>query len=539
MRKTLITMLLAAGAALAQATGSITGVVYEAGTKTPMADADVVSRPGQIRAKTDAHGHYTLRDLSPGQHTVGVHAGQGRGAHASRVITVNAGQDLAMVDFYLPGQGEIAGRILDESKEPLPGMSVYLVAREYSLGALRYVFASMTTSDDQGEYHLQRAEPGRAYLVMSEKKRAKLDAISDVPLIPKLRKPAPVPIYYPDTPYIEGAQPVVLRAGEHREGMDIHLSRGPSYCIDGVLETGSGPGALHFFIGARQPGSGASGDGGFFTMPPGGVAGTDGKIRVCDLSPGEYQITAMSWPAKPQDPPPFFGTAVTAITDKDVHNVRLTAHPPVRLSGEVVWAATPPDKPVESKLSIWLEPLTRASWQGETTQTESSIPGEFSLPFLLMDDFRARLHGLSGGMYFKEITYAGVSVLHEPLRVGSAMGNASLRIVVARDGGFAAVKVADKDGNPVPDSYVLVMPADSNSEASFADTLISGQTDQNGTYTSVALAPGKYYVLASPMAIDKSPESIGTLWHARSHATEIDVGANATVQLTLTPTTLN
>jgi hypothetical protein len=83
------------------------------------------------------------------------------------------------------------------------------------------------------------------------------------------------------------------------------------------------------------------------------------------------------------------------------------------------------------------------------------------------------------------------------------------------------------------------MPADSNSEASFADTLISGQTDQNGTYTSVALAPGKYYVLASPMAIDKSPESIGTLWHARSHATEIDVGANATVQLTLTPTTLN
>jgi hypothetical protein len=83
------------------------------------------------------------------------------------------------------------------------------------------------------------------------------------------------------------------------------------------------------------------------------------------------------------------------------------------------------------------------------------------------------------------------------------------------------------------------MPADSNSEASLGDTLISGQTDQNGTYTSVGLAPGKYYVLASTVAIDKSPENISTLWHARSRGTEIGVEPNATVQLTLTPTTLN
>jgi hypothetical protein len=156
-----------------------------------------------------------------------------------------------------------------------------------------------------------------------------------------------------------------------------------------------------------------------------------------------------------------------------------------------------------------------------------------------MDDFRARLNGLSGGMYFKDITYAGLSILHELSRLGSATGTASLRIVVARDGGFVSVKTTDKDGIPVPDSNVLLMPADNNSEASLADALISGQTDQNGTYTSTALPPGKYYVLASPAAIDKSPERIGTLWHARSHGKEVDVGPNTTVQLTLTPTALN
>ena len=538
MGRILTTLLLGAWAAAAQ-TGSIGGVVYDAGTGKPMADVNVFASPGAIRTTTDGHGHYALRDLNPGQYTIHANAGQGFGAHGSKAIALNAGQDIETADFHLIRQGEISGKVLDENKDPVTGIAVSLVAREYALGTLRYVFASGATTDDQGEYRLQRVEPGRAYLVMAGKERRQLDAISNVPVNPKLRKPALIPTYYPDTPSMEGAQTVVLRAGERREGMDIHMSRGPSYCIDGVLETGSGPGALHFFIGARQPTSGTSGDGGFFTMPPGGLLGPDGKIRICDLSPGEYRITAVHLSQNPQSAPLFFGSGVAAIADKDLHNVRVQARPLAHLSGEVLWAATPPDKPVESKLSIWLEPLTRAQWQGETTQTESSIPGEFSLPSLLMDDFKARLRGLSGGMYLKDITYAGVSVLHEPLRLGGAVGNASMRIVLARDGGSVTVKIADKDGNPVPDSYVLVMPADSNSEASLADTLISGQTDQNGAYTSVALAPGKYYVLASTVAINKSPESIGTLWRARSHATETDVGPNATVQLTLTPTTLN
>ncbi len=538
MSQILMTLLLGVCAAAAQ-TGSISGVVYDAGTEKALADVHVVASPGHIRANTDGHGHYSLRDLNPGQYTIRAYAGEGTGGHASKEIALNAGQSVDSADFHLHGQGEISGKVLDQNKDPLPGVAVFLVAREYSLGELRYVFASMADTDDQGEYHLRRAEPGRAYLIMAGKARHQLDAISDVPANPKLRKPTFIPTYYPDTPSIEGAQAVVLGAGERREGMDIHMSRGPSYCIDGLLETGNGPGTLRFFIGARRPTSGFSGDGGMFTMPPGGTTGPDGKIRICDLSPGEYQIVAMQSHQSPPSPPAFFGTGEVAIADRDVHNVTVLARPLVHLLGEVVWAATPPDKAVESRLSIWLEPLTRAQWQGETTQTEASIPGDFSLPSLLMDDFRARLNGLSSGMYFKDITYAGVSILHEPLRLGSAMSNASLRIVVARDGGFVSVKSMDKDGIPVPDSNVLLMPADNNSEASLADALISGQTDQNGAYTSAALAPGKYYVLASPAAIDKSPERIGTLWHARSHCKEIEVGSNATVQLTLTPTALN
>jgi hypothetical protein len=162
-----------------------------------------------IRANTDGHGHYALRDLNPGQYTIRASAGEGTGGHASKEIALNAGQSVDSADFHLRGQGEISGKVLDQNKDPLPGIAVFLVAREYSLGELRYVFASMADTDDQGEYHLRRAEPGRAYLIMAGKARHQLEAISDIPVNPKSRKPAFIPTGFHTLPAREA------RAGSH------------------------------------------------------------------------------------------------------------------------------------------------------------------------------------------------------------------------------------------------------------------------------------------------------------------------------------
>src|SRR5207237_6720797 len=104
----------------------------------------------------------------------------------------------------------------------------------------------------------------------------------------------------------------------------------------------------------------------------------------------------------------------------------------------------------------------------------------------------------------KDITYNGHSALFEPLRPGSATGEAGMRVTLAADGGVISAKVADRDGNPLGDSWVIVMPGQVASEAMLASAFVSGQTDQTGAWKSRALAPGKYYVLAKDAPPDKS-----------------------------------
>ena len=71
-----------------------------------------------------------------------------------------------------------------------------------------------------------------------------------------------------------------------------------------------------------------------------------------------------------------------------------------------------------------------------------------------------------------------------------------------------------------------------------AAKLVSGQTDQLGQYTSITLAPGKYYVAATAETVGPTPEAIGKLWRARNRFKEVDLPPGGSTQLALVPITL-
>ncbi|MEO8597850.1 MAG: carboxypeptidase regulatory-like domain-containing protein [Candidatus Solibacter sp.] len=516
--------------------GTVSGIVTVAGTGTPMKNVQVIvgrGGPQERTATTDAQGRYTLREVAPGMQRILAMAPDasgrpGFGPSATRQIVLAPGQD-STVDLQVILPGRITGKVVDQNKEPVPGITVFLVAREYTYGALRAYFTSAATTDDEGVYTLERVTPGRTYAVMANRLRRNLKPISDAPLDPAVRLPSVVPTYFPNAPSLDGSEPLILRPGERREGVDIRIRRAASFCLEGVLEGNSGPGALNFDISETQPTSGQTGSGGFYMSPPGGKTGPDGKFRLCDLHPGDYELSVSEYRPGGYGAGQF-NAAVVTIGDRDVSGVRLGLRPRIPVAGEVAFDGPPPATPIDTKLGIAVIAVTRA----ERGNAQAAIPGAFTFDDgLLMDEYGTTFNAVPPGTYVKDVTYGDRSILNRTLRVGSAIGNASLRVVLARDGGSIAARVADKDGNPVADCTVVILPATAASEAEFAALMKTGQSDASGRWSGPQLAPGKYVVLATQDAINRSPEVIAKLWAARTRGEEVEVVAGGKPAVTL------
>ena len=73
------------------------------------------------------------------------------------------------IDFALPRMSAIAGRISDESGEPLEGVTVLAMRSMCFEGRRRLVPIVTTTTDDAGDYRLQKLSPA-SYVVMASTK---------------------------------------------------------------------------------------------------------------------------------------------------------------------------------------------------------------------------------------------------------------------------------------------------------------------------------------------------------------------------------
>jgi hypothetical protein len=460
----------------------------------------------------------------------------------SRIVRVSEGQHLAAIDFSLPAEAAVSGKVLDEGGEPLSGITVRLVQRLYQQGVLRYVNRLATLTNERGEYRIQGAIPGLSYLLMAEKFEKTLSAVSDSPADLKKRRPSVVPLYFPGSPDPSGGTPIVLASGEHREFMNLRLKMTPGFCLDGRLEANGEPSPLAFQLSSEAvdlPGKG--------TTPWRTIqTGADGKFRLCDLHPGQYRIQtsryggAISGITSAGSGPQLevAGEALVVIGKEDIHGLKVNATAPVRMPVQVVLDDDAPPRPLNRRVEVSLRPIAQGSGSGG----KPLIPGRIELTNLAIADYvvtagiaRDNLEVEPFRLYVKDVTYAGASVLHQPLRLGTAMGNAGLLVTMSQDGGTIAASVSDKDGNPIPDAAIAIVPSGTPSETALPAFAVFGSADQNGTYTSLPLAPGKYLVLATSDPFPLTPEGMALLWSFRSRATETDIGPKADVRVMLAP----
>ncbi len=115
-----------------------------------------------IAVVTDEAGRFELKGLDPGHYRlkasrlgyVASEYGQRKASDPGAVLTLRAGQEMKDLLFRLVPAAIIAGRILDDDSEPLPGVTVSALREVYSEGKRSLTTSNTAETNDLGEYRL-------------------------------------------------------------------------------------------------------------------------------------------------------------------------------------------------------------------------------------------------------------------------------------------------------------------------------------------------------------------------------------------------
>src|SRR5204863_1378914 len=156
--------------------GRISGRVITADNGRPVKRARVfvtaAELPGGRGVLTDDTGVFDLTELPAGRYTltvsksgfVSLSYGQRRPLQAGTPLQLGDGQQLKGVDFQLPRGSAIAGRVLDEDGDAMPGVAVRVMRYQYQQGERRLTPAGSAQTDDRGQYRVWGLMPGDYYV---------------------------------------------------------------------------------------------------------------------------------------------------------------------------------------------------------------------------------------------------------------------------------------------------------------------------------------------------------------------------------------
>lgn len=517
-------------------TGSVTGRVMDADTLAPLAGVQVGSREvGYV--VTDQEGRYRLQGLKPGRLSFSIPHNYMADPWPSKVVTVLAGQEISGVDFRYRLEAQISGRVLDENGNPVSGVRVIAMTREFEPnGDLRYQMHAAAITDDRGAYAITTAvRAGRAFWLLAHQLRHYTRPISEAPADASSRNRVFAATFYPSAESPSTATPIVPRSLEKRTA-DIRILKKPAYCLEATLMAGNAPAQMTFVLSEEE--RYAAEFPGVPNRQEGGSSGADGKIRLCDLPPGRYTVAAFPSSFSGLRAPEHFGTVSITIVDRDIKNITIHTLPLATVSGEMAWDSAPSDPALlQSVLRIRLDPALVG-----VASTSVSIPSQFTFPAIPGLRYSVSVFNPPSPLYVKNVTVGTTSILGKPY----VPGTEKLLLTIGHDGGVINSRVIGTDSRPAIHSVVIVFPANVQSDVELATTMVEGLTDDNGVFVTRTLQPGRYIVLATDdpppyvtsgaygQIIYRSPEGLARILRARARGQSVELGPRATLQVNLT-----
>jgi hypothetical protein len=532
---------LAACAAFAQTAStpqkpaSISGTVVTVNGE-PIRRADVHLRsmasrgPGGMQtATTDGAGNFTFLQLEPGQYWLSAEKpgfvrrefGASRGGRMGSPVRLAPGEARTGITLKLTPHAVIAGKIIDDEGEAMPGVQVQALQQRYFRGRKQWVPAGGTQANDLGEYRIAGLAPGWYVVSVSPSRRGG-------PMRGPAARPAPssgleesyVTTYYPGTADIAQSTPVGIAAGGELRGIDVRAVKTRTYRVSGRILEGGEPvqNAMVMLLPARDESVGMMG------RPTSSARGKDGAFELTGVPPGQYMLQANRFDQRSR----LSGSQEVSVGEQNVEGVVVNLGGGFEVPGRVVVAGRA--KAAVDGVRVMLEPQTGFGFGNIADNT--SDDGSFKLDQVTPGKYRVSTS--IPDTYVRAVRAGGQETQGGMLDLSTGAPG-PVEVIVSADGGAIDGTIHDSKKRPAEGVTVVLVPEPAlRSQAHLYRNAASSST---GTFQFRGLPPGEYKVFAWEEIEDGSwmDPAVIARYESDGKAIAIKDGAQTSVTLAFIP----
>ena len=538
-------------------------------------------QPSTFTTTTDDQGKFLFKDVDEGPYRIiAARNGFARQEYGQRsfnrpgtVMNLRAGQQLTDLSFRMVPASTISGRVMDNTGEPLPGITVQALRTTYDATGKRTMQpVGSARTNDLGEYRIYWINPGR-YVVSANPARNAFETLTATAsqAATQAQNPAQAQqaaqaaaifgtvgnpnevadpgfgqTYYPNSTEASRAVALDLQPGAEQRAIDFTLTRALRVRLTGrVIDTTTGRPPQNAVVSVSPRDSSSA-------SPLDMFAGLDpsqgnrynpatGEFVVPNVASGSYWLQVMSQgqaatPAPDAQPTPAEALAALQsmnsaripvdVLGSDINGLTLNVGPGVSVSGHIeIEGGQPLNQTELQRLSITLQSTGGMSSILSMLQgpIRPAADGTFSVPRITAGDYKLTINGLAPTFYLKDARFAQTDALNGVTISEPVSG--SLEIVLRRNPGQITGTVVDATLKPVSSVQAVLVPENRSRQ----DLYRNAATDLEGRFTFRGITPGDYRVFAwediEPFAyfdpaVIKQYEAAGKLVHIQESSAE-------------------
>lgn len=446
-------------------------------------------------ASTGLEGEYEVTDLPSGRYAVSVTRngylplsyGQRSYGEPGMPIELGDRQVIEKMNFTLERAGVVSGRVLDEAGEGVGGAYVWVMQSQFFRGQRRFVPINPThgQTDDTGQYRIFSIPPGE-YIVQAAFRETWMSDGQAPQML------AYAPSYFPSTANPLEAARVKVGPGQESHAVDITLVPGRAATLSGTVLGSDGAPLPRASIAMTQQTAGPGGA--MMSFIGSTTADAEGKWRLTNISPGEYQLRANGVVA---DRGNETAASTIVVSGADLEGVTLAADPGALISGRVVTDTGGPLP--KATLRVATSPLVydlNARPPATPGKDDGMVraDGTFTLKSPSGDQF-LRVGPLPRGWSIARIEAGSGEFTDRPVDLRPGQHTADITIVVSDRLPAVTGKVLD-DREQRGEATLLLFPVDRTRWHEAGGSLRSTRPDQAGTFRFDAVRPGEYFLAA-------------------------------------------